>query len=162
VPNPRDNGVVSECIHGLEIEMCDVCSPRRAPEPPRATRAPRAARTPRASAVRPPASPVGVGVGRSEQRIYLVVARERLAEVLDDLANQDWRSEVGSATDAFRWPDAATVERPADLAVLVATMSGQLQLVAAANEPARRAIREVLDAAGVEVRLVLQPAWWAE
>lgn len=153
---------MSDCIHGLEIDVCDVCSPRRAPERPRTARAGAGpARVPRAAASHPPSAPAAVRTNRVAQRVYLVVARARLAEVLGALGEQDWRSEVGVATDAFRWPDAGGVERPADLAVLVADLSGELQLVAAANEPARRLVREELDAAGVDVRVVLQPAWWA-
>ena len=82
-------------------------------------------------------------------------------EVLENLAEQEWRSELGSATDAFRWTDASLVERPSDLVVVVANLAGELQLIAGANEPARRAIREELEAAGFDVRVVLQPAWWA-
>ena len=153
---------MTECIHGLALDVCDVCSPRRAPERPRTTRAGSGpARVPRAAAPRPPSAPVGVRTNRVQQRVYLVIARARLAEVLTTLAEQDWRSDVGSATDAFRWPDASEVERPSDLVVLVADLAGDLQLVAAANEPARRETREALDSAGVDVRVVLQPAWWA-
>lgn len=157
---------MSECIHGLEIVVCDVCSPRAAPEGARPARAarvvPGSPRVPKLTATRPPAAPTGLRTKRVEHRIYLVVSRVRLAEVLGDLAEQDWRSEVGSAVDAFRWPDASVVERPSDLVVLVADLAGSLRLVAAANEPARRAVREVLDAAGVDVRVVLQPSWWVE
>lgn len=146
---------MTECIHGLESDVCDVCSPRRAPERPKAASAPRAP----AARVVPPAA--AVRTRHVAKRVYLVVARERLGEVLERLEEQDWRSEVGSATDAIRWPDASHVERPADLVVLVADLDGALQLVAAANEPARRAVRDDLEAIGTDARVVLQPAWWS-
>ena len=147
---------MSECIHGLERDVCDVCSPRQAPERPRAARTP----APRA---RPAAVPAATSMrtNRVEQRVYLVIALARLAEVLAALDEQDWRSELGSATDAFRWPDASEVARPADLVVLVANLAGELQLLAAANEPSRRAVREELQSLGVDARVVLQPSWWA-
>lgn len=150
---------MSECIHGLESDVCDVCSPRQAPERPRAARAPRAS----AARAKPAPAPAAAALktNRVERRVYLVAARSRLRELLPVLADQDWRSELGSATDAFRWPDAAEVERPADLVVLVANLAGELQLLAAANEPARRAIREELKGSGVDVRVVLQPGWWS-
>ena len=151
-----EDGGVSECIHGLESDVCDVCSPRRAPERPRAARV----SAPRARSAPAPAV-ASTRTNRVEQRVYLVVARSRLAEVLGALDEQDWRSELGSATDAFRWPDAAEVERPAELAVLVANLAGEIQVIAAANEPARRAVREELALAGVDARVVLQPGWWA-
>ncbi len=150
---------MTECIHGLETAMCDVCSPRQTPERPKVSRAGSGAgRAQKAAA--PPAGPSQLKVNRAEERVYLVVARDRLGEVLPTLADAEWRSDLGSATDPFRWPDATVVERPSDLVVLVATFSGELQLVAVANEPARRATRDVLTAAGVDVRIVLQPAWW--
>lgn len=147
---------MTECIHGLQIDVCDACSPRQAPERPRViTRAV-------SGSPRVPSGPVGVRGNRVENRVYLVIARTRLSEVLSALDDQDWRPEVGSATDAFRWPDASEVERPSDLVVLVANLSGALQLLATSNEPARRAVREELDAIGVELRVVLQPTWWSE
>ena len=148
---------MTECIHGLETTMCDVCSPRAIPEPVRAARG--SART---AGARSPSSPIGLSVNRAEQRVYLVVSRARLAEVLTTLPDEDWRDDLGAVGDPFRWPDAGGVEKASDLIVLVAALGtpGQLQLVATANEPARRAVREQLDEAGYEVRVVLQPAWW--
>lgn len=150
-----------ECIHGLDIAMCDVCSPRQAPEPPRRAAVRRQAppRTGRASTT--PSTAPGVRVDAA-QRVYAVVAIDRLPEALDRLADQEWRTELGSATDPFRWPDAADAQRPGDVVVLVATAAdGALQLVAAANEPARRTVRERLGDAAADTRVVLQPAWWA-
>lgn len=98
---------------------------------------------------------------RVEQRVYLVVAVSRLVKVLASLEEQEWRSELGSATDLFRWPDAAEVERSADLVVLVANLAGEIQLLATANEPARRTVREELEASAIEARVVLQPTWWS-
>lgn len=152
----------AECIHGLDLAVCDICTPRSVPEPVR--RAPvhsAGPRTPRGASGRPASGP-GIQVQRTEQRVFLVVAVGRLADVLSALPEQEWRSDLGSATDRFRWPDASEVDRPSELVVLVATAaSGDLQFVAAANEPARRAVREHLDAAGVEVRVLLQPDWWS-
>ncbi len=147
---------MTECIHGLETAMCDVCSPRATPEQ---VRSPRVTRT---AGARSAASSVGIKVNAAEQRVYLVVSRDRLGDVFATLPDEDWRSELGSVNDPFRWPDASGVERASDLIVLVAMLGepGVLQLVATANEPARRAVREQLDEAGFDVRVVLQPAWW--
>lgn len=147
---------MSECIHGLELVVCDVCTPRQVPERPKPVRA----SSSRSGAASAPAPGVSRSV-RVEQRVYLVVAISRLGEVLDSLDTQEWRSELGSATDAFRWPAASEVERPADLVVLAANLAGELQLLAAANEPARRAVRDELEASDLAARVVLQPAWWA-
>lgn len=149
--------MVTDCIHGLDLAVCDLCSPRQAPE---SARPPMPRRT---AANRSATSKPGMKVASVEQRMYLVVARSRLAEVLPGLAEDDgWRLELGEAADPFRWADAGAVERPSDLVVLVSAASapGELRLVAVVNEPARRAVRDELASVAVDARVVLQPAWF--
>ena len=59
---------MAECIHGLEIPLCDICYPKIAPEKPRAVRAAAAPRAPRAASVRTSRKSVNAG----DQRIYHV------------------------------------------------------------------------------------------
>ena len=73
---------LGECIHGLEIPLCDICFPRRAPEPPRTPRT--AARAPerrRARAERP-AAPTRVDL--DGQRVQHVTPIENLEGILRD------------------------------------------------------------------------------
>jgi hypothetical protein len=59
---------VAECIHGLEIPLCDICYPKAAPEKPRTARVAAAPRVPRAGVVTTSRKSVKAG----EQRIYHV------------------------------------------------------------------------------------------
>ncbi len=151
---------MTDCIHGLDIALCDACTPQQAPESARPAMPRRTAgtRPPTAAPARP-----GVKVNQAEQRRYLVVARSRLVEALTGLDGEDgWRLELGTAFDPFRWRDAGDVERASDLVVLVAASPapGELRLVAVANEPVRRSVRDELDSVAVDTRVVLQPSWF--
>ncbi|TXK16353.1 DarT ssDNA thymidine ADP-ribosyltransferase family protein [Homoserinibacter sp. GY 40078] len=46
-----------ECIHGFDEGLCDICYPRKAPEPVRAARSSTATRAPRATTVRTASAP---------------------------------------------------------------------------------------------------------
>jgi hypothetical protein len=66
---PReDTAQVTECIHGLEVPLCDICYPKAAPEKPRAARAAAAPRTARSVPVRTSRKSINAG----DQRIYHV------------------------------------------------------------------------------------------
>lgn len=85
--------VSAECIHGLELALCDVCSPRVAPQPPTSTAR---ARPTRASSGRAPSSRASTSrprAGRAatpsaptpvlEQRVFHVTHLENLEGILD-------------------------------------------------------------------------------
>ena len=163
----RENSGVSqaECIHGLEAGVCDVCNPPPAPvAPPRRakTRTPAAAPPIRAGKPLP-----AVAVRNVAARRYLVVHRDRLAELLaaGPLTDESgWRSDLGAAGafDPIRWEDARRAERAAELVVLVGsgTDPDHLELVAVANAPARTVVSAILTVAGRSPRLALNPAWF--
>jgi len=81
---------VTECIHGLELERCDVCSPAVAParppaqrvQPPTARRP--AARTPSSGTRSAPArrAPAGAPVDVGRQRLHHVTPIANLAAIL--------------------------------------------------------------------------------
>jgi len=154
---------MTECIHGLELDACDVCSPRRAPEPVKPAPRTRTVSTTRATNAAP-----GVAVRSAGARRYLVVHRDRLAELLaaGPLTDESgWRAELGDAGafDPIRWEDAARAVRGTELVVLVGggPDPDHLELVAVANQPVRAAVADVLAAASRSPRLVLNPAWFA-
>jgi len=160
----------AECIHGLEPEACDLCSPRRVEAAPRAS-APRARsaanRSPRASAPVKAAEPA-MRVQQATSRRYLVVHRDRLGELLASAPIDDeagWRPELGEAGafDPIRWEDAALADRGAELVVLVGSGPDpdHLELVAVANQPARTIVADILREAGRSPRIALNPAWFA-
>ncbi|MFC0681711.1 DarT ssDNA thymidine ADP-ribosyltransferase family protein [Lysobacter korlensis] len=85
---------MAECIHGFETELCDICSPRVAPEPTKPVRAPRASkpaveRRPVATpATRTPGSSSRVGehsaVPFAAQRVYHVTHVRNLEMIILD------------------------------------------------------------------------------
>jgi len=79
-----------ECIHGFEREFCDICSPRKAPEPVRpARRAPATERSPRpsrastAGSARDSSGPRGPVIDPATHRVFHVTHRDTLEFILD-------------------------------------------------------------------------------
>jgi len=68
---------VAECIHGLEIPLCDICYPKVAPEKPRTARVATTVRAPRAAAVTTSRKSVNPG----EQRVYHVTHIRNLESI---------------------------------------------------------------------------------
>ncbi len=149
-----------ECIHGLPIGECEVCSPREIPATGARLSAPavRAKRAPAraAGAPRPGTSSSGapgVAVRAVDARRYLVLDIEELGNVLAGGPlgeSEGWRLELGAETTR-------------DRVVIVSTLSDPdaLQLLGVANEPARRQVSEVLRDTGRVARVVVNPAWFA-
>jgi hypothetical protein len=85
---------VQECIHGFELELCDICSPRLQPEPVKPVRAPRTAkpaverRPVSTPATRTPGSSSRVGeksaVPFAAQRVYHVTHVRNLERIVTD------------------------------------------------------------------------------
>lgn len=67
-----------ECIHGLEIPLCDICYPKAVPEKPRAVR-PAATRAPRAATV----TTSRKSITRAEQRVYHVTHIRNLERIVE-------------------------------------------------------------------------------
>lgn len=164
-----DNSPMStaECIHGLEVGACDVCHPRQVEPTVRPRSASTRART-AAPVTRPGKPSPGIATRTTTTRRYLVVHRDRLAELLADGPLTDdsgWRADLGEAGafDPIRWDDARRAERGTELVVLVGSGvdPDHLELVAVANQPVRAVIADVLRDAGRSPRLVLNPSWFA-
>jgi len=133
-------------MHGLTLGDCEVCSPRQAPERPaaRSTPRPRAASATRTTAPRASVRPAAT-------RRYLVLAIAELAEALAELDAQDgWRLEPGAPTSREHVVLVGGLDEPV-----------ALQLVGVANEPVRREVAEILDGAGRDARIVVNPVWFA-
>ncbi len=135
-----------ECIHGFEIELCDLCSPRRAPEPARpARRAPqeRPPRAPGASTRRPasagPRVSRGPVVDPAQHRVFHVTHRDTLEWILD----------TGVLT--------AGAEPPVDLST---PLIRELRATAPAGEDRDGADLSVADC--VAFALSDQASWWRD
>ncbi|OJX63389.1 MAG: hypothetical protein BGO95_00560 [Micrococcales bacterium 73-13] len=147
---------MTECIHGLELAMCDVCTPRAQPAgagsagSARRARAAASAGPGRSGTGRPePARPMpGVAVRRAGGRRYLVVDLDDLGEELGAAEASDWSGLVPAGVGRER---------------VVAVAAGEeldVAFVAVANEPARRRAREALTANGIDARVMVQPDWF--
>ncbi len=155
-------GTVTECIHGLELEMCDICTPRPSGDsrPPASATRTRSAPSERRraaglSSIRQTetarVSP-GPSVRRTGgDRVYLTVELEELVAALgsaEDAEDAEWRTEP---------PEGVLPGR----VVVVALDSLEPQLIAVPNEPARRAVRDAVATDRSELRIVIQPNWFA-
>lgn len=130
---------MTECIHGLDIALCDVCTPKAAPPP--------VARTVRVSQKRRTEAPLTKN-SIVRARRHLIVRINDLGGVLDGVIESDaWMSET--PVTGF------------DSVVLVAPTDdvSQVTLIAVANEPARDRVRGAL--AGRQLpRIGVYPPWF--
>ncbi|MBC7723947.1 MAG: DUF4433 domain-containing protein [Burkholderiaceae bacterium] len=96
--------MTEECIHGLDLDRCDICSPKAAVTTETATRAPRQVKSPRLTSLRTPAAgaaaPVGVkrstpivsskpGIDIGEQRMHHVTHLSNLPSILSSGIHAD-------------------------------------------------------------------------
>jgi len=139
-----------ECIHGLDIAVCDVCTPRTVAAPaPRAGAQRRSRPAPPTGARRAQGQGAAAVRSAAADRVYLTVQADEVVEALETGEEAAWRIEAPSEVLAGRL-------------VVVAMRDGLVpQLVAVPNEPSRRAVRDALAAAGRDIRVVVQPAWFA-
>lgn len=130
---------MTECIHGLDEELCDVCSPKAAPP---------VSRTVRVSQPRRTAAP-RTKISSVPRRRHLVADIDELAALLrGEIEAGDWSSEppvTGFGSVVLVGPED-------DVA--------QITLIAVANEPARDRVRDALG--GVPApRIGVYPPWFA-
>ena len=135
---------MTECIHGLPIEECDLCSPRAVPEVVR----PRVMRTPGA----PTRSARSAAGGAAP-------AREAVQARSSRLAYASFAIEELGALDGIEaaWSPLIPESVPRDRVVVARDASGEVTMIAVPNEPVRSAARPLVAKA---VRVVVQPAWF--
>lgn len=150
-----------ECIHGLELAACDVCSPKKAPVAPPAA--------PRVRAPRVSATPVKKTMIRSDsQRLHVVLSLDDFADALA----------AGVVVDPiyFHGPEElawSERRRAADIrsnVVLVTTLGAvrgldelplaAVQLIAVANNQAQERVRELLALTGSRTKVAVYPPWF--
>jgi len=147
-----------ECIHGLELASCDVCSPKKAPPPP-----PRAARA-------PAAKPVAARALRAKtpQRLHVVLTLDEFADALADGVLTTPTYYVGP--EELAWAERRRAPRASELVVLVVAAElvrglddlplTAVQLVAVANTVAQERVRDLLALTTLAPKVVVHPPWF--
>lgn len=148
---------MTECIHGLDFAMCDVCNPPARPV---------AAPVKRAAPVRP-TRPAPVK-NRSEQRLHVVISLDDFGDALAAGSLDDpiyfhgpeelaW-SERRRAADASR--NVVLVTTQGAVAGLDTLPLDAVQLVAVANTVTQERVRELLALTDFAPRVAVFPPWF--
>lgn len=148
---------MTECIHGLDRELCDICSPKKAPEKPVVKRvAPvRAARPAPLKSTAP-------------RRLHVVLSLDDFADALAEGALVDpiyfhgpeelaW-AERRRAADATQ--HIVLVVESAAVAGLDAMPIAAIDLVAVASNAVQHRVRELLGLTSFSPRVAVYPPWF--
>ena len=152
---------MTECIHGLELAMCDACTPKKVPVAPPA--APRE-RAPRASA-----TPVKKKLIQSDsQRLHVVLTLDDFADVL---ASGYVEGPIYfHGPEELAWADRRRAANIRDHVVLVTSLGATrgldslplsaVQLIAVANNQAQERVRELLALTALDTKVSVYPPWF--
>lgn len=152
---------MTECIHGLELAMCDACTPKKAPvAPPPAPKV----RVPRATA-----APVKKTLIQSDsQRLHVVLTLDDFADVLASGYVEDPIYFHGP--EELAWAERRRAANIRDHVVLVTSLGatrgmdtlplGAVQLIAVANNQAQDRVRELLLLASLGTKVSVYPPWF--
>jgi len=148
-----------ECIHGLELASCDICSPK--PKPVVEPSAPRRVPTTKAPGVR-------VLKAKSPSRLHVVLYIEELADALADGELVDPIYYHGP--EELAWGERRRSKRALEQVVLVvpyeavrgldAMPLSAVQLVAVANTVSQERVRELLAMSDVVAKVAVHPPWF--
>lgn len=149
---------MDECIHGLDLAACDVCSPKKAPVVLRAAPQPRAARAPAARPLR----------AKTPQRLHVVLSLDDLADALAAAELADPIYYVGP--EELAWAERRRSPRSLEDVVLVVSAEAvrgldvlpleAVQLVAVANNVAQERVRELLGLTSFAPKVAVHPPWF--
>ncbi len=148
---------MTECIHGLDFAMCDVCNPPQRVEPVPVKRT-AAVRTTRPAPVK----------NRSEQRLHVVLSLDDFGDALAAGSVDDpiyfhgpeelaW-GERRRAADASR--NVVLVTSQGAVAGLDALPLSAVQLVAVANTLTQERVRDLLAPTDFTPRVAVFPPWF--
>ena len=152
---------MTECIHGLELESCDVCSPKKAPVAPPAP--------PRERVVRATAAPVKKTLIQSDsQRLHVVLTLDDFADVLASGYVEDPIYFHGP--EELAWSERRRASNIRDHVVLVTSLGATrgmdtlplsaVQLIAVANNQAQERVRELLSLTDLRTKVSVYPPWF--
>lgn len=151
---------MTECIHGLELASCDVCSPKPEPvAPPKAVRQARPAATP---------APKRSVVNRDSMRAHVVIPVDHFADALEDGSLVDPIYYIGPEETA--WLEkrrARDIGKQVVLVTTFAAVAGQdelpmsaVQLVVVGNTVAQELVKGLLSDSPYSPRVSVHPAWF--
>ena len=152
---------MTECIHGLELASCDVCSPKKAPVAPPAP--------PRERVVRATAAPVKKTLIQSDsQRLHVVLTLDDFADVLASGYVEDPIYFHGP--EELAWSERRRASNIRDHVVLVTSLGATrgmdtlplsaVQLIAVANNQAQERVRELLSLTDLRTKVSVYPPWF--
>lgn len=150
-----------ECIHGLELAMCDACTPKKAPVA--AVAAPR----PRVS--RATVAPVKKTLIQSDsQRLHVVLTLDDFGDVLASGYVEDPTYFHGP--EELAWAERRRAANIRDHVVLVTSLGatrgldtlplGAVQLIAVANNQAQERVRDLLALTSLRTKVSVYPPWF--
>lgn len=152
---------MTECIHGLELAMCDACSPKKAPVAPPVVRAVRAPRV--------VSAPVKKTLIQSDsQRLHVVLTLDDFADVLASGYVEDPIYFHGP--EELAWAERRRASNIRDHVVLVTSIGATrgldslpleaVQLIAVANNSAQEKVRELLALTALGTKVSVYPPWF--
>ena len=148
---------MTECIHGLDFELCDICNPKKAPERVAVKRvAPVRASRP---------APLKAAVKR---RLHVVLSLDDFADALASGSLTDPIYFVGP--EELAWAErrrAADATQQVVLVVASSAVAGldtmplaAVELVAVASNAAQQRVRELLALTSLSPRVAVYPPWF--
>ncbi len=163
-----------ECIHGLDLALCDSCTPQKLPEPVDAAPVKRASR---ATAPRAGVSKAGGSASSlrsaADHRVYVVLSIDELADVLAEGMLVDPIYYLGP--EELAWGERRRATDVLEQTVLVlgraavesrhAVFAGEVpmtnvQLIAVANIVVQDRVRELLALTDYGTKVAVYPPWF--
>jgi len=148
---------MTECIHGLDRELCDICSPKTAPERVAVKRAAPA------RAARP--APLKA---RAARRLHVVLSLDDLADALAEGSLADPIYFVGP--EELAWAERRRAADATQQVVLVVASDAvaeldvmplaAVELVAVASTAAQQRVRDLLALTDFSPRVSVYPPWF--
>lgn len=148
-----------ECIHGLELASCDICSPKKRVEP---------VETKRATVAKTKAPAARSLKVKAPTRLHVVLYIEELADALADGELIDPIYYVGP--EEVAWGERRRSKRALEQVVLVVPAEkvagldvlplSAVQLVAVANTNAQVKVRDLLAMTEVSAKVAVHPPWF--
>jgi hypothetical protein len=148
---------MTECIHGLDLELCDICSPKKAPEKVAVKRV-AAVRTTRPTPLK----------AKAARRLHVVLSLDDLADALASGALTDPIYFVGP--EELAWAErrrAADATQQVVLVVASSAVAGldemplaAVELVAVASNAVQQRVRELLALTDLAPRVAVYPPWF--
>lgn len=149
---------VPECIHGLDLALCDICTPKKVVAPPAS--APRVRAT-----VSTPARSLAV---KAPTRLHAVLSPEEFADLLADGSLVDPIYYVGP--EDLAWAERRRSPQALEQVVLVVSAEAvrgldtmpfsAVQLIAVASTVAQERVRDLLGMTDAATKVAVYPAWF--